>query len=60
MGSFSRWASFIFKAPELIGSFSIWASFRFKGHEWAPFRDGLLFLLMPMNGLLFEMGFFYF
>ena len=43
MGLFSRWASFLFKAP-----------------GWASLRDGLVFFLRPLGGLVFEMGLFSF
>ena len=53
MSFFSRWASFLFKA---LG----WASFLFKALGWASFRDGLPFFLRASDGLLFEMGFYFF
>ena len=41
-----------------MGFFSRWSSFLFMALGWASFRDGLLFFLKPLDGLLFEMGFF--
>ena len=35
-----------------MGFFTRWASFLFKALGWAFFRDGLLFFLRPLGGLL--------
>ena len=43
-----------------MGLFSRWASFLFKALGWACDRDGLVFLLRPLGGLVFEMVFFSF
>ena len=43
-----------------MGFFSRWASFLFKALGWTCVRDGLVFLLRPLGGLVFEMGFFSF
>ena len=61
MGFFSKWASFLFLTEgPWMGLFSRWSSFLFKALGWASFRDGLLFFLRPLDGLLFEMVFFSF